>query len=75
MSGVNTSLSGEIYGAPGFSTHFSHLGLKCCSSGGLGGQNENHPTTMDFFFIMLKVDLEISPLLERPFCEKLSIFI
>ena len=25
MSGVNTSLSGEIYGAPGFSTHFSHL--------------------------------------------------
>ena len=25
MSGVNTSLSDEIYRAPGFSTHFSHL--------------------------------------------------
>ena len=38
-------------------------------------ENQNYPTTVDFFFIMLKVDLKISPLLERPFCEKFSIFI
>ena len=51
------------------------MGLKVWSSWGPGGRKPKSHYYGGFFFIILKVDLEISPLLERPFCEKLSIFI
>ena len=51
------------------------MGFKFWSSWGPGGRKPKSPYYGGFFFIMLKVDLKISPLLERSFCEKFSNFI
>ena len=40
---------------------------------GSGCKNLKTLSRVDFF-IILKVELKISPLLERPFCEKIEIF-
>ena len=49
-------------------------GLKFRSKMGSGCKNSKSPSRVDFF-IIIKVDLKIYPLLERSFCEEFSIFV